>query len=266
MTQRAVAPLPIDLQRVLTAPLGGRLRLSETLDPTGRVAAGQRVTVRLELVNESPSAANEVVLRSAPPAGLAYVPGSATVQGTAVPTGARENPFARGAAQTGLNLGTIPAGGRVTASYVLSARGEVALGDGRAVRSSFSTREIVTPVRANAPDPVGPADLAARIAGVEGVAAADQLSFVDLPARSLANGSHRVAGTVRLFAFDAGYQRRHADIDVVDGEQVPDGALLSVEAARQLGVRPGDRVELAVPGAGAPLRLTVSGTADLRRA
>jgi putative ABC transport system permease protein len=266
MTQRAVAPLPIDMQRVLTAPLGGRLRLSETLDTTGRLAAGQRVTVRLDLVNESPSAANEVVLRSAPPAGLAYVPGSATVQGTAVREGARENPFARGAAQTGLNLGTVGAGGRVSASYAVEARGPVALGDGRAIQSSFSTREIVTPVRANAPDPMGPAELATRIAGVEGVAAADQLSFVDLPARSLSSGAHRIAGAVRLFAFDAGYERRHADIALVDGEQAPDGALLSVEAAQQLGVHAGDAVELLVPGATAPLRLTVSGTADLRRA
>src|SRR3712207_5756026 len=77
MTQRAVAPLPIDVQRVLPAPLGGRMQLTETLDPPGQVAAGDRVTVRLELVNGTVSAANEVVLRSEPPAGLAYIPGSA---------------------------------------------------------------------------------------------------------------------------------------------------------------------------------------------
>ena len=32
MTQRAVAPLPIDMQRILTAPLGGRLHLTETVE------------------------------------------------------------------------------------------------------------------------------------------------------------------------------------------------------------------------------------------
>src|SRR5215210_5371426 len=77
MTQRAVAPLPIDMQRVLTAPLGGRLHLTSSMEASGEIARGQRVRVLLELVNDSTSVANEVVLRSDPPPGLAYVPGSA---------------------------------------------------------------------------------------------------------------------------------------------------------------------------------------------
>ena len=117
MTQRAVAPLPIDMQRVLTAPLGGRLHLTETVE--GTPAPGQRITVRLELVNDTDSAANEVVLRSEPAPGLAYVPGSATVQGAPVEGGDAENPFARGGAKTGLNVGTVDPGGTVTASYVV---------------------------------------------------------------------------------------------------------------------------------------------------
>ena len=66
MTQRAAAPLPIDMQRVLTSPLGGRLHLTETADAHGELAPGQVVTVRLKLVNETHSAANEVVVRSQP--------------------------------------------------------------------------------------------------------------------------------------------------------------------------------------------------------
>src|SRR5688572_26946584 len=101
MTQRAVAPLPIDMQRVLTAPLGGRLHLTKTVDASGEIAAGQQVVVRLELVNDSTSAANEVVLRSEPAASLVYVRGTARVQGAPVEGGGTDNPFARGAAKTG---------------------------------------------------------------------------------------------------------------------------------------------------------------------
>ena len=266
MTQRAVAPLPIDMQRVLTAPLGGRLHLTETVDASGEPAVGERMTVRLELTNDSTSAANEVVLRSEPPPGLAYVPGSAAVQGAPVAGGESENPFARGAAKTGLNVGTIPPGAVVTASYEIEARGPVTTNDGLGARSSFSSREVLRPTRANAPEPLGLRELATRIARIDGVAAADQLSFVDLPAGSLSTGSARLSGSLRLFGFDAGYQRRHEDIDVVDGEVVPGDALISVEAAQELGVDVGDTVTLAVPGASQPIRLTISGEADLRRA
>src|SRR3712207_3191371 len=52
MTQRALAPLPIDMQRILTAPLGGRLHLRQTVDASGELPVGQRITVRLELRSE----------------------------------------------------------------------------------------------------------------------------------------------------------------------------------------------------------------------
>ena len=61
-----------------------------------------------------------------------------------------------------------------------------------------------------------------------------------------------MSGNVRLFGFDAGYQQRHDDIDLVEGEIVPGDALISVEAAQQLGAVVGDSVTLAVPAR--PLR------------
>jgi putative ABC transport system permease protein len=266
MTQRAVAPLPIDVQRVLTAPLGGRLRLTASTDPPGRTAPGQRVEVRLDLVNDSTSAANEVVLRSAPQAGMRYVPGSARVRDEPVEPDGTDNPFARGAAQTGFNVGTLRPGDRLTASYAVEATNAAAADDAQRFATSFSSREIITPVPANQPDPLGPQQLAERIAHVDGVAAADELSFVDLPAGSLSAGTARLPGGVRLFGFDAGYTQRHRDIDLVDGELAPDGAVLSVEAADALGAAAGNTVTLALPGGAAPLRLTVTGEADLRRA
>jgi putative ABC transport system permease protein len=266
MTQRALAPLPIDIQRVLTAPLGGRLHLTESVSASGAIDSGQRVVVRLVLVNDSTSVANEVVVRSAPPAGLEYVAGSARVQGAAVDGGATDNPFARGAAQTGLNVGTVRPGDAVTASYAVVARAGATVNDGPGFQTSFSSREIVSPVRANAPEPLGATELAGRIAGVDGVAAADELSFVDLPARSLSAGGNQLPGGVRLFGFDAGYVERHDDIRLVDGDVVPGAALISVELRRALGVAAGDTIALAVPGVREPLQLTVSGEVDLRSA
>jgi putative ABC transport system permease protein len=266
MTQRAVAPLPIDMQRVLTAPLGGRLHLTESVEASGRIAPGQRVVVRLELVNDSTSVANEVVLRSEPPAGLEYVMGTARVRGAPVEGGTIDNPFARGAAKTGHNVGTVPPGATVTASYEVVAPTAVAVNDGLGFQTSFSSREIVSPVPANAPEPLGLEELAGRIAEVDGVAAADQLSFVDLPAGSLSADASRLPSGVRLFGFDAGYVERHDDIRLVDGEIVPDAALISVEAGQALGAAVGDTITLAVPGAAQPIRLTVSGEVDLRRA
>jgi putative ABC transport system permease protein len=266
MTQRAVAPLPIDMQRVLTAPLGGRLHLTQSLDPSGPVVAGGRVTVRLELTNDTAGAANEVVLRSEPAAGFSYVAGSATREGVALPEGQDTNPFAQGAARTGLNLGTLEPGATVTLAYEVRADAPAHGTDGLGIQSSFSTREVITPVRANAPVPVGLHELATRITRVDGVASADELSFADVPAASLSAGNGTPPGTLRLFGFDAGYQRRHDAIDIVDGRQVPGEALISVEAAQALGVAVGDTVSLALPGATAPLRLAISGTTDLSRA
>ncbi|MDQ4138625.1 MAG: ABC transporter permease, partial [Actinomycetota bacterium] len=88
----------------------------------------------------------------------------------------------------------------------------------------------------------------------------------DLPAGSLATGAARLPRGLRLFGFDAGYVERHDDIRLVNGEVVPDGSLISVEAAQALGAGVGDTIALDVPGATGPIQLTVSGEVDLRRA
>jgi hypothetical protein len=65
MTARAVAPLPIDIQRIVTERVGGALTLSQTFDSSS-VAAGERVQVRLEVHNPSDVAGHEVTVRSLP--------------------------------------------------------------------------------------------------------------------------------------------------------------------------------------------------------
>jgi hypothetical protein len=63
MTQRAVAPLPLDMQRVLTAPLGAEVRLTERITPATGLQPGERARVELVLVNDSAQPAHEVVVR-----------------------------------------------------------------------------------------------------------------------------------------------------------------------------------------------------------
>jgi putative ABC transport system permease protein len=52
MTARAIAPIPIDMQRVLSDPLGNRVRLTEQITPT-QLQPGERGHVTLLLANNS---------------------------------------------------------------------------------------------------------------------------------------------------------------------------------------------------------------------
>ena len=120
MTQQAVAPLPIDMQQVLSAPPAGNILFTLTLEPAGAVAPGDIVHVRLELVNQGQTAVNELVVRAIPDDALVYIPGSATRDGSLL-ANALENPFAAGPAKAGLNIGTLAAGTTVILEYDLEA-------------------------------------------------------------------------------------------------------------------------------------------------
>jgi putative ABC transport system permease protein len=266
MTQRAIAPLPIDMQRLLTAPLGAEIRLTERVTPAAPLQPGQTARVELVLANRGRQPANEVVIRDEPPAPLAYVPGSTTIDGARVPDPAGDSPLAQGAAKLGLNLGTVAPRTSVTVAYSATATAAVDPGRPLALHATFSSREIVAPVQANAPGPAGLAELTRRIAAAPGVATADQLSFVDLAPGSLQAGANKAAGAVRVFGFDHRYRQHHDAIRIVGGSQRPGQGLLSAEAARALSVRPGDAVRVRVPGLGRPLSVPISGITDLTRA
>ena len=263
MTQRAVAPLPIDMQRVLTDPVGGDLRLDQEIEPFGSVQTGSVVRVRLVLRNEGIVPANEVVVRSEPPAGLAFVAGSATLDGDPIDAG-DDNPFAAGLARVGMNLGTVEAGTTRTIEYEATA---TATADPsiELFRSTVSSREAVTPIDANASDPVDLAQLAIDIAALDGVAFAEQLSFADLPPGSLSTDGKTDPGPARVFGFDPSYTEHDDTIQIVRGSQVTGEALLSAEAAATLGVDIGDAVSFALPD-GTRAEVSISGIVDLTRA
>ncbi|MEO7428630.1 MAG: FtsX-like permease family protein, partial [Acidimicrobiales bacterium] len=263
MTQRAVAPLPIDMQRVLSDPVAADLHLRQDTVPAGRVRAGEVVQVHLTVDNTDLVPANEVVVRSAPPAGLAFVAGTATLDGLAVGAG-DANPFFTGAAGTGMNLGTLEPSASRTIEYAARVVADRDLTKDP-FRSTISSREALAPVEANASTRVDLGRLAADIAGLDGVASAEQLSFADLPTGSLSAGTRVDGRPARVLGFDAGYVGRDRTIQVTRGTQVPGQALLSIEAAHNLGAAVGDTVSLALPD-GSRMSVTVSGLVDLSRA
>ncbi len=266
MTTRAIAPLALDMQRVLTYPLGDDLRFTERLAHAGPLRPGQTTRMILTIINDSAVPAHEVVVRDVPPPPLAYVRGTATLGGRPLPDPSEGSPLAQGTAQTGLNIGTIAPGATVRLTYAARVDGPMVVPRSLSLQGTLSTREQVAPRPANTPPQATLEQLAARVSRLPGVAAADPLAFVDLPVGSLRGGGASIGETVRLFAFDRRYQQHYPSIRLVAGAFRTGAALVSAEAARAMGARPGDKVQLRLPGASAPLVLPVGGIADLSRA
>lgn len=266
MTQRAVAPLSLDMQRVLSSPLGRGLSLSEHLDAAGALLPGQEVLVTLTVSNLGSQPANEVVVQDQPPAPMEYVPGTTTLDRAVIADVDGRSPLAQGAARTGLNIGRVPPGGAVVLTYRARATTEISDVGTLVVRGRVSSREAIVPIPANAPAAASLGQLASAIEQISGVAAADGMSFVDLPAGSLHAGGRTVPDRVRVFAFDHRYAEHYPSIRVTSGSFAPDAVLLSAEASRALAAAPGATIELRLPGDGAALSLPVSGVTDLSRA
>jgi putative ABC transport system permease protein len=266
MTQRAIDPLAIDMQRVLTSPLSGGLRLEARLAGAGALRPGQRATITLTVINDGLEPSNEVVVNDEPPLRLLYVPGTTTLNGRALPDKAGQSPLAQGLARTGLNIGTVPPKTTVRLTYVARATRAVPDTGKLEFRGTISSREDAVPTPANAPAQLKLEQLQARISRIPGVGAADGLSFVDLPPGSLRAKGSTVREAVRVFGFDATYQQHYPSIRIAAGSFQRGSALVSAEASRALGAESGATVELSLPGRRKPVSLPVSGVADLSQA
>ncbi len=267
MTRRAIAPVTIDTQTVLTFPYGEGVRLSERVAATGSLRAGERTRITLTVKNRGASAANEVVVRDRLPSGLTYVRGSARGAGTPIPDVGRESPFAYGPAQIGHNIGTVAPGASVNLSYLVRATSSLPSAAKLPLRGTISSRENLVPKSANAPQLSSLGQLRNRIAALPGVASADELAFAELPPGSLHAGGRSVQGPVKVFGFDRAYAKHNPSIRLSTGSFNPKSAVLSAEASRGLaGAGPGSMVKLTLPGEGPPVNLAVSGVADLSRA
>ncbi len=266
MTKRAIAPLALDMQRVLTSPLGGGLRLRERISGPSALRVGQRVRITLTVTNSGVDPAHEVVVRDEPPTPLSYVRGTTELNGEPLRDEGGGIPLAQGLAGSGLNLGTLPPKTTFELTYIARAARPVEAVDELAFNGTISSREDFVPAPANPPPRLSLQQVRARVAEIPGVAAADGLSFVDLPSGSLRASGSPVRDRVRVFAFDEDYAAHYPSIRIVDGSFEPRSILLSAEAARSLGATPGDTVTLGLPGQPRPLALPVSGVADLGRA
>lgn len=262
MTQRAVAPLPIDIQRIVTERVGGALTLVQRFDSPGVLTAGAQSRVILEVHNPSPVAAHEVTVRSMPAPNLVFVPGSAQLDGRPL-TGFDDNPFEHGAGKMGYNLGTVGSGETRSVSYMVEAGSDLELSDA-AVSSSFSSRESVMPVAANEAASVTLKDLVREVSQVDGVERASQLSLADLGADKMSLRGVVAPGPTRILGFDAEYAAQDTTIRIVEGALSASDVVISAEAAQVLHARLGDVVTLTLPDA-STFDATVSGIADLSR-
>ena len=107
LTARAIAPLALDMQRVLTSPLGSGLRLREQLDPGGSIRAGEQVTITLRVTNGGAEPAHDVVVQDEAPPPLRYLRGTATLNGARLPDAGEGSPLSQGVAGLGRNIGTV---------------------------------------------------------------------------------------------------------------------------------------------------------------
>lgn len=266
MTKRALAPVALDMQRVLGSPFGEGLTLEQRMSTAGALRAGERTTVTLTVRNHGLTAANEVVVKDTPAGALEYVRGTATRNGTTIRDVRGQSPFAHGPAQIGHNIGTVTPGATVKLSYLTRARRFVPAAAAVPLRATISSRERRVPERANRPGLVTQDELRNRIAKIPGVAAADQLAFASLPPGSLRAGHATVNRPIRVFGFDRAYADHHRSVRLAAGSFRSDSALLSAEAAGALGVKPGGEVRVTLPGGARSVKLPVSGIVDLSRA
>lgn len=265
MTKRAIAPLALDQQLVLPSTLGAGVRLTERISGPRALRSGQSARIVLNVENRGSAPVNEVVVDAEPPPPLSYVHGTTRRAGGRLADVGGQSRLARGLARTGINIGTLRPRARVQLSYRVRARRAVPAVGALRFRGKASSRENPAPVRANAPAPRTPDQLARAIGRIPGVSAVDQLSFVDLPPRSLRAGGRRINNPVRVFGFGGDYQRHHQSIRITAGSLRPGTATLSAEASRALAARPGEKIQLLLP-AGRRTPLPVGALADLSRA
>jgi putative ABC transport system permease protein len=265
MTKRALAPLAIDLQRIMGAASGARLELVERLSPAAVVPAGGHVTVTLSAINRSSVPAGEVVVDDVPPDRLRYLTGTTKLAGRPVAEPRIGTPLSQGLAKLGLNVGRIPPGQTRTLTYVARTKASV---DTRLVklRGRISSREDPIPEAANAASGLSLDALAARVRAIPGVASADPLAFVDLPPGSVGVGSRMLTDTTRVFAFGEAYRRHYPSALVAAGSLRPGSVAVSVEAARALQASVGASLQINLPAGRGPLVRPIGGLTDLSRA
>jgi putative ABC transport system permease protein len=261
MTAHAIAPVALDMQVDLSAPLASPLTVTESPAIAGPLAAGETTAIRVTVTNTSSRPATGITLRDEPSQGLAYVTGTTTIAGRAVPD-------VGGASQllNGLPIGDLAPNDRVVVSYTVKASLAVPSTLALPFAASVVSKDQPAPSLANAPGGPNVDTLGRDITALSGVHAVDRLGVLDLPAGSLRAGSTTLTVPLRVFAFDPSYLSRYSIVRVTSGSFAAGSALLSPDASRQLGGATTGAVQLKIPGRVDPLTLPISGIADFSRA
>jgi len=262
MTQRAIAPLPLDMQAVLNSPLASSLTLKETITGAASMAAGETATVSLTVTNDGPKPASAVTVRDEPPPPLGYVNGSTAVNGRPLP----DDEDGGGPIFSGVNLGILQPKATATVTYRARAASPVPSVRALAVRGTVSSAEDPAATNANGPRAVNLDELKASLLSLPDVLTVDRLMYVDLPAGSVQSGASVVQQPVRVYGLGPEYQDHYPSFTLTSGAYSQDGAVLSVESTRLLAAALGGHVAIRLPGRPQPLDLPVRGVADLSNA
>jgi putative ABC transport system permease protein len=269
MTQRAVAPVAIDMEAGLTSPLASPLAVTEALSATS-LTPGQAVTVTLTVTNTGSRPFTSLVMKDEPPPQLTYVAGSTTLNGKPQADVTRAHTDASPSVGSpligGLVAGDLAPRGSSTVTYRAQAAVAVPAVQALALRGTVSSREEAAPVAANGPVATNLSDLAGQLAALHGVATVDPLGTLDLGAGSLKAGTLAVNQPLRVFAFDPPFQAHYPMVRITGGAYSAGTVLLSSDAATALGVAPGNDISLSVPGRLQPIALKVGGVADFSKA
>lgn len=261
MTERALAPVAIDMQAEISTPLASPLQLTEAVVGGPALSAGQSTTVNLIAVNGSSRTVTTVVIRDQLPQSLAYRPGSATLDGKPVPDVDGANPL-----ESGIRIAALAPGGKATVTYGVNVTSAVGTTQALDLRGTISSAEEPGPVTANGPQPLSLAQLSERVFKVPGIKSTDPLGTVDFAPGSVRAGSKLISETLRVLAVNSDYLQHYGFIRLSTGGYNPGSVLLSPEAATALGVGSGQPLALAIPGRTTPLMLHVGGVADLSQA
>jgi putative ABC transport system permease protein len=260
MTDRAIAPVTIDMQAGLTSPLASSLTLKQTLNGNPTLAPGQTATMSLAVTNEGSGPATGVVIKDEPPAPLVYVPNTTDVNGRRLFDPEEGGPTIMSG---GVPVGALASKATATVTYTVRAASPVPSLPRLQVKGTVASREDPAPTTANTQRPIRQQELAQEVSRIASLTMIDRLSMIDLPGGSLRAGALRVDRPVRVFAFDPAYITHYQRIVMTAGSFSAGTSLVSVEAAKQLGAAPGADLALAVPGRPQPIQLHVGGVVDV---
>ena len=118
----------------------------------------------------------------------------------------------------------------------------------------------------SAPGGLDAGQVAGRIRTIPGIAGAEPVAVVDLPAGSLRADSAVHSQPLKLLAISPDYARRFPVVDLGGASLSAGSPFASRSTADLVGATPGQALQLSLPGRATPVDLSLGGIADLSKA